>query len=112
MDTAILEGEDKGVGPKSLLLASLSGCTGMDVMALLMRRFKVPVETFYIDIEAELTETHPKYYHKIHMVLHIKVAEEHHDKVRDAIQLSADKYCGVHYMLRQTAEISYLIDFL
>ncbi|NJO25622.1 MAG: hypothetical protein HC867_07470 [Bacteroidia bacterium] len=30
-------GEDSGPGPKTLMLASLAGCTGMDVVALLKK---------------------------------------------------------------------------
>ncbi|MFT5766086.1 MAG: putative redox protein, partial [Saprospiraceae bacterium] len=59
IDTGGELGDDSGPSPKKLLLASLAGCTGMDVVSLL-KKMRVTITGFEIDIEADLTEEHPK----------------------------------------------------
>ena len=104
-------GENKGPSPKPLVLTSLSGCTGMDVVSLL-KKMRVDYENFSIEIEASLTEEHPKYYDKIHVVYAIKVKPEDEAKVKKAVDLSQERYCGVSYMLSQSSELTYEILFL
>ena len=103
-------GENKGPSPKPLVLTSLSGCTGMDVVSLL-KKMRVDYENFSIEIEASLTEEHPKYYDKIHVVYSIKVKSEDEGKVKKAVDLSQERYCGVSYMLSQSSELTYEILF-
>ena len=104
-------GENKGPSPKPLVLTSLSGCTGMDVVSLL-KKMRVDYENFSIEIEASLTEEHPKYYDKIHVVYAIKVKPEDEGKVKKAVDLSQERYCGVSYMLSQSSQLTYEILFL
>jgi putative redox protein len=109
--TALAQKEYKGVSPKTLLLSSLAGCTGMDVVALL-GKYKVPFSDFDLVVSGEMTETHPKYFHKIHVLYQIKVSPEHQQKVEEAIRLSKERYCGVQAMLSKAAEITSEIIFL
>jgi putative redox protein len=104
-------GENKGPRPKPLLLVSLAGCTGMDVVSLL-EKMRVEIEDFKIVVTGELTDEHPKYYHKIHITYQFKGKDIHRGKVEKAVNLSQDKYCGVSYMLKQAAEITYNIDYV
>ncbi len=101
-------GQGKGPRPKPLLLFSLAGCTGMDVVSLL-NKMRVEFSDFKIKVTAELTEEHPKYYHKIHLSYILEGNDIDKGKVEKAVNLSQDKYCGVSYMLKKTAEISYEI---
>lgn len=91
---AAVGGDDQGVRPKSLLLAGLAGCTGMDVVSILAKMRVVPDE-FQLIIEAELQEEHPKYYNKINIVYQFKGVELPLDKIQKAVDLSFEKYCGV-----------------
>ncbi len=59
-------GENRGPKPKALTLVSLAGCTSMDVISILKKMRVVP-EYFNVEVEGELTEEHPKYYHNIHV---------------------------------------------
>ncbi len=103
-------GEDKGASPKKLLLAGLSGCSGMDVVSILAKMKSSP-KHFKINIDAELSEENPKYYKDIHIVYEFdKNVPE--DKAKKAIDLSLDKYCGVNQMLKQLAKITYEIQFI
>jgi putative redox protein len=99
-----------GFRPKPLVLSSLAGCTGMDIVSILQKK-KVNFRSFNIAISAEVTETHPKYYKKIHMIFEITGEyfsgnQDILEKVERAVRLSAESYCGVSTMLKNTCEIS------
>lgn len=104
-------GEDKGPRPKPMLLYSLAGCTGMDVVSLL-KKMRVDYDSFKIRVTGELTEEHPKHYHKIHLIYQFKGDNIDRKKVEKAVSKSQDKYCGVSYMLSKAADLSYEIDYL
>lgn len=104
-------GENKGPRPKPLLLASLAGCTGMDVVSLL-QKMRVPFEDLKLRVSGELTEEHPKYYHKIHVIYEVFGKELDRGKVEKAINLSQDKYCGVSHMLKQAADLTFEIKYV
>lgn len=101
-------GTSKGPRPKPLMLASLGGCTGMDVISIL-NKMRVEVEAFTIQILAEQTEEHPKVYHRIHLIYHFRGKDLPMDKLEKAVNLSQDKYCGVSAMLRKAADLTYEI---
>ncbi len=101
-------GHDRGPRPKPLTLASLGGCTGMDVVSIL-GKMKVNFESLNISVEGELTEEHPKYYHKIKITYLFKGKDLSLDKIEKAVQLSQDRYCGVSELLRKSAQIDYEI---
>ena len=104
----INDGEDSDViayKPKALMLSSLAGCSGLDV-ASLIKKMRLKVESFYIDVEAELTDEHPKYYHKVAMTYHFFGPDLDKDKLQKAIDLSVEKYCGVMEMFRKFAKIT------
>ena len=103
-------GTDSGPKPKPLLLLSLTGCTGMDVVSL-MNKMRVEYTDFEVKVDGELTDEHPKYYHKIHLTYSLKTKPEYHDKVKKAVNLSQDRYCGVSYMLSKSSELTHEIDF-
>lgn len=104
-------GEDKGPKPKPLILQALTGCTGMDVVSLL-NKMRVEYSDFSVTVEAELTDEHPKYYDKIHLIYSIKTKPEYHAKVEKAIDLSQDRYCGVSYMLKQSSKLTHEIKYI
>ncbi len=109
MDTdEISGGNDLGPRPKPLMLVSLAGCTGMDVISIL-KKMKVEPEEFYINVEGELTEDHPRYYEKILVSYYFKGENLPLDKIQKAIQLSQERYCGVSALLRNGTEIEYEI---
>jgi putative redox protein len=101
-------GVDAGPRPKPLLLVSLAGCTGMDVVSLL-KKMRVDVTEFTINVTGVLTEEHPKYYHKIHVVYNFSGTDIDQSKVEKAVALSQEKYCGVSAMLSKAADLTYEI---
>jgi putative redox protein len=104
-------GRKTGPGPKSLLLSGLSGCTGIDVVDLL-KKMRVEFSDFSIEAAAEQTEDHPKVFKDIFVTYTIKTDPSNEDKVRKAIELSLDKYCGVSAMLKKNSMIHYKLQLL
>ncbi len=97
-----------GFSPKALLLSGLAGCSGIDVVEVL-EKMRVPFADLKIEVEAEQTDEHPRVFKDIHINYIIRTAEENRDKVKKAIDLSLDKYCGVSAMLKKNSAIHYII---
>ncbi len=98
-------GEDKGPRPKPLMLVALGGCTGMDVISIL-RKMRVDVDDFHVKVEGELTDEHPRHYHRIHVVYEFRGKDLPMDKLEKAVSLSEERYCGVSAVYRQAAEMT------
>lgn len=112
MDTTADDGgDDSGASPKRLMLASLAGCTGMDVVSVLKKK-KVNFSDFSMDVEAHVTEEHPKFYDIVKLTYKIKVAAEDQLKMEKAVALSQDKYCGVTAMFKAFSKLETEIIFL
>lgn len=108
MDAKGPMGSDSAMTPKELLLLAVSGCTGMDVVALL-KKFKQPFEAFSVEAEGELTEgTHPSIFKEINLTFKITGNVEA-QKAIEAVQLSQTKYCGVSAMVATSVPIHYTI---
>ena len=97
-------GEVAGLAPKALMLSSLAGCSGLDVISLL-EKMRAQVADFKIEVTAELTEEHPKFYNKVKVDYHFSDANLQPEKIQKAVNLSVTKYCGVMEMFRQFAAV-------
>jgi len=104
-------GNDEGPSPKRLMLASLAGCTGIDIVSIL-NKMKVPFSKFSIDIDAGLTEDHPRIYNDVKIIYKIKIADTDKPKMEKAVKLSEEKYCGVSAMFRSFAKVGHEIVYL
>lgn len=98
-------GQGLGVRPKALMLTSLAGCTGMDIVSLL-KKMRAEVDGIEINVSGELSEEHPKIYRKVHVEYIFTGKEFQIDKIEKAVNLSGEKYCGVMEMFRQFAEVT------
>lgn len=97
-------GDVVGFAPKALMLSSLAGCSGLDVISLLTK-MRAEVSAFYIEVSAELTDEHPKFYNKVKVDYHFSDTELKPEKIQKAVNLSVTKYCGVMEMFRQFADV-------
>jgi len=95
-----------GFGPKALLLSGLAGCSGIDVIDIL-GKMKVSFSHFSMEVEADQTEEHPKVYKEILIIYRMKTEAENEEKIKKAIELSLDKYCGVSAMLKKNNAVNY-----
>ena len=101
-------GEDKGSRPKELMLASLAGCSGMDVVSIL-KKMRVPITGLEIRVEAEVTEEHPKHYDKMHVIYAFTGQDLQLEQLTKAVELSQDRYCGVAFVYKKAMELTYEI---
>lgn len=101
----------EGPGPKSLLLSGLAGCSAIDVVEILKKQ-RVQFSDFSIDVESETTEDHPKVFKDIFVTYSIRTDASNEDKVKKAIDLSLDKYCGVSAMLKKNSAIHYKLQLI
>ena len=99
-------GDDLGPGPKSLLLAGLIGCTGIDVASIL-KKMRVKYDDLTIEVETIHTDGQPRVYKDIHMVYRFKGKDLPLDNIKREVDLSREKYCGVSAMLSKHTPIRY-----
>lgn len=105
-------GEDSGVRPKITLLASLAGCTGMDVVSIL-RKMREPLSWFNMRVEGDLADDYPKPYTSFHIVYEFKASDGlNPENVKKAVDLSQEKYCGVSATLKKAAPLDWEIVYL
>ena len=101
----MIDTDGNGYRPKALMLSSLAGCSGLDIVPLL-KKMRAEVDNIEIDITADLTDEHPKYYKNVHVEYKFYGSDLKKNKIEKAVNLSVEKYCGVMEMFRQFAKIT------
>jgi putative redox protein len=97
-----------GPRPKPLMMVALAGCTGMDVASLL-KKMRIEVESFVVRVDGELTDEHPKHFTAMHLIYEFRGKDLPLDKIKRAVELSQDTYCGVSASYRKAMKLSYEI---
>jgi putative redox protein len=106
-NTILLDGnKQKGFGPKALLLSGLAGCSGIDVLDIL-EKMRVEINDLKMEVETTVTEDYPKVFKDILITYTVKTDPVNEEKVKKAIELSLEKYCGVSAMLQKNSPIDY-----
>ena len=105
-----LGGNGDGLRPKALMLSALAGCSGLDV-ASLIKKMRLEVDDFSIDTEGFLTDTEPAIYNKVIVTYNFVGENLNEEKLKRAVDLSVEKYCGVMAMFRSFAEVEIQIQF-
>lgn len=107
-----ISGEHRlGPGPKKLMLVSLAGCTGMDVVSLL-KKMRALTDHMEIHVAADQTDEHPIVYSKIYLTYKFTGKDFKKDKIEKAINLSQERYCGVSAMIRSHCPIDVIIEYV
>lgn len=97
-------GVNLGARPLELMLMSLAGCTGMDVISIL-RKKRQDVTGFQVKTHAERAEGHPKVFTAITVEYIVTGRNIDPKAVERAIELSETTYCPAQAMLAQAAPI-------
>lgn len=103
-------GNNDGLGPKAMMLSALAGCTGLDIVFVL-NKMRTHVPHFEMTVKGELTEEHPKTYHKVNLDYHFYGDDLDETKINKAVKLSEEQYCGVMEMFRQFATLEVGVHF-
>ena len=110
MDTDVEGKTREGLSPKALMLSSLAGCSGLDVVSIL-DKMKIDTYDLKMEVEGLLTDEHPKYYHTVILDYHFTGKDLNEEKINRAVKLSIEKYCGVMEMFRRFAEVKTNVHF-
>ena len=92
-------------GPMELLLLALGSCTATDVVDILKKK-RQKLDSLEVEVSGERAKEPPAVWVKLEIVYRLKGHLEE-KAVKDAIQLSEDKYCSVAATLRKTAPITF-----
>lgn len=101
-------GEDHGPIPKPFILTALSGCTGMDIIAI-TRKAQAELKDLDIRVIGELSKQAPIEYVAIHVIYVMKGETGDLDKALEAVSISQEKYCGVSHMLKKALPVTWEI---
>lgn len=109
LDTSMEHGgKNLGPRPKPMMMVALAGCTGMDVAAIL-KKMKVEMEGFTVEVEGDVTEDHPKKFEGMKIIYRVKGKNVPLKSVEKAVKLSKTKYCGVSANYSKAFPISHEI---
>jgi len=103
-------GKDSGASPKKLMMASLAGCTGVDV-ALILKKMRIDIDDLTITVDATQTEEIPSVYKSMHITYDFSGPDLNREKLQRAVELSHEKYCGVSMMYKRIMEITWEIKY-
>lgn len=103
-------GEDNGPIPKPFVLTALSGCTGMDIVAILRKSHK-EVKELNMIVTGELSVQQPIEYTAMHIAYDFKGDEAYKDAALNAVNLSQEKYCGVSHMLKKALPVTWEVNY-
>ncbi len=97
-----------GIPPMELLLVSVAGCTGMDVVHILRNKKRLPVRDVRVKVRGRRREEYPQIYVEVHVHYEVWADGPISPKaVEQAIQLSQEKYCSASAILKAVAEVKY-----
>lgn len=102
-------GSGQGLRPKALMLSSLAGCSGLDIVFIL-KKMRMEVKDFSIDIIGHLTDDVAAIYHTVDLTYNFYGDNLDHKKLEKAVDLSVNKYCGVMTMFKKFATINIKIE--
>lgn len=106
----VIDSRDGGTGtsPMEMVLMGVAGCTAMDVISI-MRKKRVQIDDFHVNITGEYAEKHPKRYTDIRIEYVFRGKDTKPKAVEHAIKLSETKYCSAMASLNANFAHSYRI---
>lgn len=102
-------GTGYGTSPMELLLISIAGCSGMDIVSIL-EKMDVKFQRFETSVDGERSSDHPRVFNDIEVVYKFWGKSLHEEKLKRAVALSIDKYCSVINMIDKVANLTYRIE--
>ncbi|HMQ35513.1 MAG TPA: OsmC family protein [Chloroflexaceae bacterium] len=100
------EGAGAGPSPMALVLMSLAGCAGMDVIGI-MRKKRQDVRGLTVAARGARSEEYPKPYTAIRLEFRFAGPGIEPTACERAIELTRDRYCPVWAMLSPSVDITY-----
>ncbi len=95
-----------GPSPVDTLLLAVAGCTGSDIVEI-VRKKRIDLRELRVEVAGERREQYPRRYVKIALVYHVTAPGATEQAIRQAIDLSLEKYCSVSHSLNPDIPITY-----
>ena len=86
-------GQNAGARPMELMVASIAGCTAMDVLAIL-KKMQQEITNLNVSVVGERASDHPKNFLSVHVEYSVTGFDLDETRVEKAISLSEKKYCS------------------
>lgn len=101
-------GLGQGLRPFETLLASMAGCTAMDVV-LILQKMRQPITGLLVNILGERGEEYPRPLVRATLEYVVSGSQISPQAVERAVRLSQEKYCGVIASLKTQIEATFRI---
>ena len=98
MDSVSKGAAAAGSTPMQLFLAALGTCSAMDIVYILRKR-RLNIDSFRVEIEGEQAETFPKIFTVINIKYYIAGEGITAGEMERAVKLSSEKYCSIKAMI-------------
>jgi len=92
--------------PVETLLLAVAACTGSDVVSILEKK-RLKLEQLRVEVNGERRDEYPRRYVRLALVFHVRSPGATETQVRQAIDLSLEKYCSVSHSLNPDIPITY-----
>ena len=101
---------NSGPGPMELLLMALGACTATDIVIILEKK-RQKLDSLEVVCSGERATEPPQVWTKLEILFRLSGKLEE-SGVRQAIELSEEKYCSVSATLKKTARLSWRYEIL
>jgi len=101
-------GLGSGASPMELVLMSVCGCSGMDIISIMQKK-QQKVNAFSIKATGERAETYPKVFTRVHLEYTFDGENIDRAAADRSIELSLTKYCSVYPMLAKSIEFTHSV---
>jgi putative redox protein len=109
-EITVASGGGEGPSPTQLLMLSLAGCMGVD-MVMILEKSRVKLEQLEVVVVGERRAEPPRRFVAMRLTFRIRGPSERHSrKVQRALDLSRDKYCSVLHTLDPDLHLDFAIE--
>lgn len=109
-EISLESGGARAPSPTQLLLLSLAGCMGVDVVDILAKS-RVPLDSLEVTVEGDRAPSPPKRFTAIRLTYTVRgPLREHEARLQRAVALSREKYCSVLHTLRPDLSLDIRVD--
>ncbi len=107
MDAPPPFGEGRALSPKQLCLASICGCTAIDIVSWLKKKRQEPT-SLKVDADAPITKGYPAVFAHVTLDFYAEGAVEPAALI-DAVDQSQTLYCGVSAMIAKACPVKFRV---
>jgi putative redox protein len=105
-------GDESGFRPMQVLLASLGGCSGIDVINIL-KKSRVDFDAVDVDVEGERKQgVEPSPFTRVKLTFKVTGRNVERSKAEKAVSLSVEKYCSAIASLDPAIQVETAVEIV